>query len=354
MVYTYQDYWLYGIVIPAVMAVVLLAIAIGSFIFLRRRQKGIFTQIAPLMAVLVSYIVMICMMYSSLDYLEFLPHEKQYAAIHDVILTEKVEKASLLPLFYRVEQGTATSGSVVTSNRGKYFVIDAVDLNPGQYVEVTYLPYSHAILTWKPVSTQHAVDYWNTHPIPTMPPLKIGYQKTGHEAAIIFGIFFLITLKVVPIEFFIVPLMRFLWKQDINNTKRIKPRLFGVIEKAYTEMVFIFGCVYSVVVNTYIVAFVCFVLSLGYGYYFLEIISTRASFSEDVFHFQSISTHLTIKKENIVDIRWEDRRKEYGKTLAVVLANRRILSFLIVDFVGLKDFIEWYDQDTSNNLGDPY
>ena len=91
MVYTYQDYWLYGIVIPAVMAVVLLAIAIGSFIFLRRRQKGIFTQIAPLMAVLVSYIVMICMMYSSLDYLEFLPHEKQYAAIHDVILTEKVE-----------------------------------------------------------------------------------------------------------------------------------------------------------------------------------------------------------------------------------------------------------------------
>ena len=355
MVFTYyDDYYLYGIIIPVVIAVVLLVFAVVLTLYLHRKKAGVFTQAAPLMAVLASYILMILSMYTSLDFLEYLPQEKKETEIRDIILIEKVEKASAFPLFYIEEQRDICSASIITSSRGTFLAIDANSIQSGQYAEITYLPYSHCVLTINTVSEQQAADYWKTHPFsPTAPP-KTGFQETGQEGSIILCVMFLLMIKVEPIEYFIVPLTRFLWKRDSIRNAKIKPRLFGILEKAYTEMVFIFGGIYSITVNTYTVALICFCLALGYGYYFLEIVSTRVSFSEEAFYFQSITTHLTIKKESIVYIRWEDRRKEYGKALSIVLDDRRILHFLIVDFIGLKAFIKWCNQDIRDGLGEPY
>ena len=338
MLYYYHDYAFYGLTVPIVIAIVFLVCAILITFFLHRKKAGIFTQVSPIVGLLCTYILMIYVIYPAFPFLEKLPYDKQKTPITDVVQVTKVETTSAFPVYY--VQGWQNA-EIIKSNRGEFYCIGTPDVCAGDCLQVTYLPNSRALLEWQNIPEQEAIEYWDANPEPPKVDFQKPNRESGYAAQIIALVVFFICSKDVLIELCKGFLIDKLWEKDTLCSNRIQPRMFGILEKAYDQIVFICATVALFITHSTAFGVLFLFISIGYGYYYCEILSTRVIFAQDHFSFRSISTKLTVGKKEIVRICWESHKNFFGKVLVVYLSNTKSIRFPQMDFVGLKHFIQW-------------
>ena len=351
MTYTYSQYLNYGVVLPLMFALLLLIGAVVWSIFLLKRKKHIAIAAIPLVVLLCAYILLIFILYPALPFLEALPFEKNERAVYDIVLVEATERSALLPIYYNREQNGFVLAGVVKTNRGAFYCINSNSLRSGDYVQITFLPYSRAVLQHKSVTEAEAMKYWTENPDVSNAPFSMEYRENGYEGAIIMTVVFLLTVKVAVIEAFATPLSVWLLKRDVRRDGVIRPRAFGVLEKAYTELVFLLACFFALWTRTTVVAVFLLLVVLGYGYYIAEIFSTRVTFFVDKVCFKSFSSAFVLKKQDIATFRWEYPRRSSIKVLKIYTNRKETVRLPLIDFLGLRAFEEWCK--TGDGLREP-
>lgn len=344
MSYSYNSYFIFGITVPAVIAIIALVAAVFVVLHFSKTKAGPFTKASPIIAFLLICLLMISLMYQSLPFLEHLPSEKRMPPTEDVIQIKTIENASFFPLYFDNEGKTFQTAKIITSERGIFYCVNATRLQAGNYVQLSFLPYSRSVLAAKAVTEAYAQEYWENH---SEPPTAIGnneYQENGYEGKIIFTVFFAIVAKVVLIELFITPLSNILSEKDKNTNGLIKPRLFGILEKGYSEAVFISATVFSFGTGSALLGTIFLCLALGYAYYMLEFFTSSATYANGQLFYKSISTKLTVKRNQIVKIGWTNPKNISGFVLTVYLEGAKTLHFPQVDFVGLDGLAKWVNE----------
>lgn len=352
MSFSYYKYLHFGITIPLIVIGVLLIGSVVAFAYLHKKRVNIFVRVQPFIVVLCACLFLIILMFSALPFLEHLPFENYQTEITDVVLVEEVEEANIFPIYYNAEQTSFQTASIIRTNRGSFYCINTGDFNTGEYLKVTFLPYSRAVLEWRNISEQEAFLYWKKYPnAPNVSP-KENYQETDNKAVLIVVVFFLLTIKETAIEYSSSYLLDWLWKKDLKNNGTITPRTFGIIEKIFTELIFLFACIYAFMVKNPIIAVLFILIFLGYGYYIAEIFSTRVIFSAEALYFKSFSTSLSVKKKDISKICWEYPRRSSIKRLTIYTQEKLTINLSPIDFIGLKNFCEWINS-TGDALREP-
>ena len=262
---------------------------------------------------------------------------------------EEVEGSALLPIYYTKEQNSLASAGVIRTNRGVFYCINSDNFLPGDYIKITFLPSSRAVLRHDTATESEAFEYWAVYSDIPDAPLSVGYRETGHEGPIIVAVFFLITVKAAAIGYFATPLSDWLLRYDNRRDGIIKPRVFGILDKVYTELIFLFACIFAWRTKTMIISFFFLLVALGYGCYIAEIFSTRVIFSENEVCLRSFTSTFEFKKQDIAMIRWEYPRRSPMEVLAIYTYGKTIIKLPLNDFAGLRNFVEWWD----NHATDP-
>lgn len=344
MIFTYYEYLNYGVVVPLLIAAMLLVCLAGCSVFLYRKKKSPYVVVIPILILLGLYIVAILLGNKAWPFLEKLYSEKHTDPIFDIVQIEEVEEGQILPIFYGTQQRRVSYGAVIHTNRGDFYCIDVISMTIGDYVALEYFPESRVVLGYEIQNEDAALSYWKQYPNAPQISVQEGNVNTGKDFAVVLVVFFLITVKDLVISSFASKIMERLWAYD-RQTSHIGPRFFGIINAAYMELVFVVGCVYAFCVGSVLSGIILLMVTVGAGYYMVQIISTRIWFSDEGITFRSIGSFLFVERENITDVRWQYPRRASTKALYLYTHSGKEIQLSILYFVGLRAFLHWWEED---------
>ena len=129
--------------------------------------------------------------------------------------------------------------------------------------------------------------------------------------------------------------------RDSDNLKRtVKPRLFGIVFLSCNEVLCVLIACLSIYAKSITFAVMFCLVSLAHGAYMVSILTTRLEIQKHFVSYKSINCSRIIMKNEVNDIRWESRGRNFGYILVLYLRDGNEIALPQIYYVGLNQLWE--------------
>lgn len=346
MHYTYYGYFTWAVGIPLAMIGLLLVCCIVCTFIFHRRKLNIFLQVLPIITFLLTCMILILIMYPALPFLEELPSEKDEMPLTDVVLVEQLQSVSPLPIYYSTSQKTFLGSEILHTDRGSFYCIGSNRIQPGSYVQFTFLPYSRAVLQWNILLAEEAIAYQNAHPELPAAPVRES-QEAGIPPELGLAIFSPLLIYIGISTIWGDKVAGQLLSKDRYNQKKIKLRPYGIAKFICTILYALFLILFFSILKKWVLSTACTFALGGYIWIKSRVYSAKLSYTKRHLIFITGQKQEVFPWSEVSQVSWASYPREVAFTLEIRFYSGLVARLPSTDFVGLTKLKSFYDQNYS-------